>query len=644
MKKAHKFIFSIAIWLAFFVLLEGGLAILGVEPRMNTEDPYVGFASHIPLFVPDLDADGEAIWRTADNKRRFFNSQSFLNEKSVGTQRVFCLGGSTTYGRPYSDATSFCGWLREFLPVAAPNSSWEVVNAGGISYASYRVAALTQELVDHEPDFFVIYTGHNEFLEDRTYGELRDRNPILKRVDSLLRSTRIDAALRDVLETRRNSDQPVILRGEVSAVLDGSIGPSAYERNDVLRDQVLAHYRYNLDRIIRLARSSGAEPILVVPASNLRACSPFRSTHFEGLTQLEIQRWEEAMDAGRIAVSEGDLSRAAQAFAEATVLDPRRADSHYKFGQVMLQLGQSEQAEASLRRALDEDVCPLRALSPVASIVREVAREKDVLIVDFETLVETRVIAEKGHGAPGDDWFLDHVHPTIEGHRFLALEIIRALGGAGWIPAEGTITAKEEESVTRAVLESVDQRTHGMALRNLAKVLSWAGKTEDAGRLAQKASDYLDDDANLDFILGTHAAEAGNLEEALLHYRQALARDPGYTKALNNLGTTLAGLGRDTEAIEAYREALSIAPQHTGARFNLANALLRQGKTQLAIDHYQWVLRDDPEDIDARFNLARTYQRAGDPEQARAEFRKILELAPEDIQALRALEELSSSN
>ncbi len=644
MKKAHKFIFSIAIWLAFFVLLEGGLAILGVEPRMNTEDPYVGFASHIPLFVPDLDADGEAIWRTADNKRRFFNSQSFLNEKSVGTQRVFCLGGSTTYGRPYSDATSFCGWLREFLPVAAPNSSWEVVNAGGISYASYRVAALTQELVDHEPDFFVIYTGHNEFLEDRTYGELRDRNPILKRVDSLLRSTRIDAALRDVLETRRNSDQPVILRGEVSAVLDGSIGPSAYERNDVLRDQVLAHYRYNLDRIIRLARSSGAEPILVVPASNLRACSPFRSTHFEGLTQLEIQRWEEAMDAGRIAVSEGDLSRAAQAFAEATVLDPRRADSHYKFGQVMLQLGQSEQAEASLRRALDEDVCPLRALSPVASIVREVAREKDVLIVDFETLVETRVIAEKGHGAPGDDWFLDHVHPTIEGHRFLALEIIRALGGAGWIPAEGTITAEEEESVTRAVLESVDQRTHGIALRNLAKVLSWAGKTEDAGRLAQKASDYLDDDANLDFILGTHAAEAGNLEEALLHYRQALARDPGYTKALNNLGTTLAGLGRDTEAIEAYREALSIAPQHTGARFNLANALLRQGKTQLAIDHYQWVLRDDPEDIDARFNLARTYQRAGDPEQARAEFRKILKLAPEDIQALRALEELSSSN
>jgi Flp pilus assembly protein TadD len=350
------------------------------------------------------------------------------------------------------------------------------------------------------------------------------------------------------------------------------------------------------------------------------------------------------MEEGRIALGEDDLPSAAQAFTEATVLDPRRADGHYKLGQVMLESGHAEAGEASLRRALDEDVCPLRALSPVASIVREVAREQDVLVVDFEALLAAKVMAEKGHGAPGDDWFLDHVHPTIEGHRFLALEIIRALGGAGWIPTEGTITAEEEESVTRAVLESVDQRAHGIALRNLAKVLSWAGKTEDAGRLAQKASAYLKDDANLDFILGTHAAEAGNLEEALLHYRQALARDPGYTKALNNLGTTLAGLGRDTEAIEAYREALSIAPQHTGARFNLANALLRQGRTQQAIDHYQWVLRDDPEDIDARFNLARSYQRVGDPEQARGEFRKILELAPEDIQAGRALEELSSSN
>ena len=36
--------------------------------------------------------------------------------------------------------------------------------SGGVSYASYRVAALMEELVRYEPDLFVIYSGHNEFL------------------------------------------------------------------------------------------------------------------------------------------------------------------------------------------------------------------------------------------------------------------------------------------------------------------------------------------------------------------------------------------------------------------------------------------------------------------------------------------------
>ena len=45
----------------------------------------------------------------------------------------------------------------------------EIINTGGISYASYRVARLMEELLAYQPDVFVIYTGHNEFLEKRIY-------------------------------------------------------------------------------------------------------------------------------------------------------------------------------------------------------------------------------------------------------------------------------------------------------------------------------------------------------------------------------------------------------------------------------------------------------------------------------------------
>ncbi|MCK5378818.1 MAG: O-GlcNAc transferase, partial [Acidobacteria bacterium] len=169
MSVGKKILMAIGVTVVFFLVLEGVLALVGVEPRLYVEDPFVGFTSTSPLFVEDVDAEGQLVYRTADNKARLFNPQSFPADKGDGTVRVFCMGGSTTYGRPFDDVTSFCGWLRELLPEVDPSHRWEVINAGGVSYASYRVALLMEELIRYDPDLFVIYSGQNEFLEARTY-------------------------------------------------------------------------------------------------------------------------------------------------------------------------------------------------------------------------------------------------------------------------------------------------------------------------------------------------------------------------------------------------------------------------------------------------------------------------------------------
>ncbi len=101
------------------------------------------------------------------------------------------MGGSTTYGHPYWDATSFAGWLRQYLPVVDPEHNWEVINAGGISYASYRVAALMEELSQYEPDIFIVYSVHNEFLERRTYADMFDQPAAAVHLTSLLSRTRV---------------------------------------------------------------------------------------------------------------------------------------------------------------------------------------------------------------------------------------------------------------------------------------------------------------------------------------------------------------------------------------------------------------------------------------------------------------------
>jgi len=207
----------------------------------------VGFASELPLFVPAKNEDGAAVWETAHNKRKFFNVQRFSGTKPAATRRLFCLGGSTTYGRPYFDGTSFCGWLRELLPAADRRTAWEVINAGGISYASYRVANVAKELTRHEPDVLVVYTGHNEFLEERTYSDLRDRNAVIRGVEAMLRRTRTDALIRSLVIPAQGGSSD-LLHGEVSTPLDRSIGPGAYEREDP--SDVDA--RYNLARGFRL--------------------------------------------------------------------------------------------------------------------------------------------------------------------------------------------------------------------------------------------------------------------------------------------------------------------------------------------------------------------------------------------------------
>jgi hypothetical protein len=174
----------------------------GVVPLAERTDTSVGFSGYAPLFIKRTGPDGEQIYSTAHNKFRWFNPQTFPVQKKEGTTRIFCMGGSTTYGRPYNDLTSFCGWLRQFLPAIDPNRRWEVINAGGISYASYRVARLMKEISDYEPDLFIVYSGHNEFLESRTYSQLLKVPEFVRNLSVLASHMRLYSVFYDIVYKR----------------------------------------------------------------------------------------------------------------------------------------------------------------------------------------------------------------------------------------------------------------------------------------------------------------------------------------------------------------------------------------------------------------------------------------------------------
>ncbi len=616
--------FSAAAFAGFFVCLELALAALGVRPAAVDGDPFVGFSSYLPLFVEE---GGERV--TAPNKYGWFNRQRFAHPKPANTYRIFSVGGSTTHGRPYDDRASFSGWLRAYLAAADPSRNWEVINAGGVSYASYRVAALMEELVAYEPDLFVIYTGHNEFLERRTYAGLFEIGEGLAEAAGLLSRTRVYAGLRRILAPLRGSPaQPSQLAAEVDTILANSVGPSDYRRDDAFRKGVIEHFRFNLRRMLQIAASAGARAVLVVPASNLRDCSPFKSE--DGQDAAAAARVRRLLQAAAAA----DAPEAAlEIIEQALRIDPRRPGAHYARGRTLLALDRAAEADRALRRARDEDICPLRATAEIVAAVREVAAERAAPLVDFEAMASDRAMALSGSPIPGNEQFVDHVHLDIDGYGSLGLALFELLREEGIVAREAELDARAVDGVRTEILTAIDHRAHGVALRNLARVFSWAGKSEEAGRIAAQAVDVLGDDAESLDIIGRGFAERGERQAAVAMFQRALAANPEFAQAHESLGSEYLALGRTDEAVAHFREAIRLEPTAAVAHSNLGLALASQGQSETALQHYGEALRLRPDSAEAHSNMGVELTAQGRLEKAAEHFEQALDLRPGYIDA-----------
>jgi tetratricopeptide (TPR) repeat protein len=610
-------VLPVAAILIFLLLLEGGLSLFGVKLALQTEDPFVGFAANVPLFVPSSGSAGEQLLTTAPNKQGFFNSQSFQREKASGAFRIFCLGGSTTYGRPYNDTTSFSGWLRELLPAADGNKKWEVINAGGISYASYRVAHLMEELVHYQPDLFIVYTGHNEFLEERTYRQIRAIPPVIRSTVSLLAHTRTWSAMTAVLQrlgihhSQTNPKERDQLRGEVNAILDRSAGLKRYTRDDPLRDNILEHYRLSLERMVAMARSVGAKIIFITPASNLKDCTPFKSEHTQGLNPGQLQRSEQILARAKEDSRLGNWKDALDLLETAAAFDPRYAELQYRRGQALLALGRFDEAEQALRRARDEDVCPLRALTPMQQIVAEIASEQEVGMVDYVELLEQRVQEKHGHRIPGKEFFLDHVHPTIEGHKILAEALTQAMSNQGIVRFGPDWGEQVVAKIAARIEGKIDQRIHAQALINLARVLLWAGKTEDAERLAKQAMAKAGGDQKITKDINATLAKVyqkqGDPERSLQLLYSAIEKSPASTELHYMLGVALVEDGPHMQLEEAAAYLLLVCkrmPYDDLAYQYLGLAMAKRNRMRIAYASLLEARRLNPKNLTVKKALA----------------------------------------
>jgi len=479
-----------------FMLLEGGMRVLEwglrslAAPPTGQETLFEGNKlwqhEFFSRFRGVHRSDPLLIWAFKPNVRQpLFRTNSagllgpeIAREKPPGVYRILLLGDSTPVGLGLQRRREAFGeQLIALLRLRHPDLTFELINAAVSGYTSQQgLLFLQHHGLPYAPDLVLTYFGNNDasvsgFISDR---ELVRRNARVVGVIDLLRR----------LATYRLMEKLVL---PLKKRLAGGA-----EREPVVRVPP-EEYGHNLEQIIRLAREGGAVVAMVdVPVplewpaglqfkqfANLRnlqgelvmadrtqqqlkrkiayaidwqkfaamhgqitrySLSVFKSAYEdqgdigENIASYRETLLEDPHDAvsqnnlGVLYGKQGKYDEALDCLRRAVAEEPEYAVFHYNLGMTLKQAGRLAEARAALVTARDLDYQSLRIKGPYVAQLRELSARYAVPLVEADAAFER---------AGRERLFVDHCHPTIEGHRIIAEQITELFEGGGPITPAG---------------------------------------------------------------------------------------------------------------------------------------------------------------------------------------------------------------
>lgn len=386
-----RIVFGLVMLVAMALLAEGVLRLAGLRVA---SDPYLDLGLQ-PSFLGETEVDGLPHYQLTHKDTYAARKTSFPVEKPEGTFRVFCLGGSASAGWPHPPKQNYCQYLGRALELALPGRRVEAINASAHAYSSLRVRMIFEELLELEPDLFVVYSGNNEFLEPRRYRPEAAEAPL---DDDLLSRSYLARLVRSAwtrffeperwLSGDSRDDQTYSYYSRLARVA------LALRRDPAQYAAVRNHYAYNIESMVRAAGERGVPVVLATVPVNLRDWKP--NVSLQSLEGPELEEWQERLDAGNRSLLEEDWKAAIQHLRRATELDPSSADAHFRLARALEGGGDRTAATRHYVQAMDLDHNPFRAPSTLRPVLERVA-----LAHDNATLADAQeAFAASSGGAP----------------------------------------------------------------------------------------------------------------------------------------------------------------------------------------------------------------------------------------------------
>ncbi|MBI4382725.1 MAG: hypothetical protein HY579_01665 [Nitrospinae bacterium] len=443
----------------FDLVVEGDTPAGMGKYSLNSQYVALHYFRHLPVKLTSLFK--ESPW---------FPDTEFSRKKAPGTYRIFLVGASTTRGFPFNDRKiSYSGFLGQILKDVLPGHAAEVVNAGYDAISSYGVEDIFRQLLEYDPDLIVVYSGHNEFIGHfGANSKVNFGNRFVNDLTTRLYRSRLFFVSELLTLKLASLAKPESSRSERVNMFKVMMKENKMTWTGRDHADTLENYERNLGDMARMAKEKRVRVIFSTLASNLRDFSPVRSEADPNLGPAQRTVFMSGLQKAREAMAGGGLDEAIAFFREVQSVDPHYAQEHFELARAYERKGDYRRAHEEYVNAREDDKVHLRACVLFNQAVERVGKTENAPVIDMETELERL----SPNGLIGSNFFLEHVHPNINGHLIMADALARFLARNDFIEPQDRWDWSRLRSAREYVRESgFDKKRHVSAQYMVGRLL-----------------------------------------------------------------------------------------------------------------------------------------------------------------------------
>ena len=332
--------------------------------------------STYPLFT-EIKEKKEYLQVNPDFGRRYFNNfippvdnTPFLKQKSDSSLRIVVVGSETAYGFPYVSSLSFSSQLARHLRLNFPQYRIEVVSVAIPGINSHQYLDMKDDILEINPDFVLVYGGHNEFFGPLGIGSTHApifKNRLLNSIGQWFTSLAMTQTVSRIFSSEKSSVSKYAL------FLEGAVKRDVISEGSEDYMKAIADFEENMEEFSSFFTKQGIPMGISTIGSNVKDQVPLGTSSYAENTYWKA--WN--------ALESGDKEAARKLFEQARTSDPLR----------------------------------LRAPSEINHAIKNIAKKSElVYLIDGEQTLRKLSLSEIEDASI----FATYAHPNTRGHYVLS--------------------------------------------------------------------------------------------------------------------------------------------------------------------------------------------------------------------------------